>query len=477
MFSKFVSCNDSPLYYQLAEYIKELIHNGDLEAGGKLPSIREISEQTLLSKNTVSSAISVLNGEGYIKSEEKKRAVVMWKPKAPSSPDWFKYINSSKHIPTESVYRSISLKRGRANIINAYEIRLGQDFEPGELIQNTLRKISGYLKDIYHQSYFDLKGIPWVRQAICSHLRRYGIYVDISQILMAQGPLNAMTMITQGILSYGMNVYLPVPNTLNHLKNFASSGFNVVNIPQDDKGIIPSALDEKIRNSRGILHLNTVSYWPNNATMDELRIKSVLDICVKNKTPIMESDMMREYGAEILHTQPMKASDFTENVIYICTFTRPLMPGLRVSAIVGPELVINRLADMRLQADWSMDSISQLIMGELISSGMFYDYIDKIRPMLSERLDETDKLLHKYLDGIAVWRKRPNGLSFWIEFDKSIDTSELNTLKDGVLISPGKIYGEEFKNCIWLCYSGVTLKEFEYTLSVISNAAFEKLKK
>ena len=472
MFHSFKASGDSPLYTQLAEYIKRQIEKSEIHAGERLPSVRQMASETGLSKNTVSSAVAQLEAEGYISIEEKKRPVVLWRKSTMNSPDWYDYLNKSRHMPTANTYQAVSTKRGRSNLINAYEVRLGQDFYPGELMQKVLNKVSLRVKDIYHQSYFDLKGISWVREAVCQHLRRYNIHADSSQVLMSQGPLNSMDMITQGLLGHGMKVFLPVPNTLSHLKIFNSSGFNVVGIPQDEEGIRPDILDSKTRGAKGILHVNTVSYWPNSATMSEKRIKEVLEVCVKNKIPVMESDMMREYGAEAPPAMPMKSYDTTGNVIYICTFTRPLIPGLRVSAIVGPEIVINKLSDIRLQTDWAMDSVSQLIMGELIASGLLYEYTDQLRPLLAERLEKADALMHRYFDGLATWEKNRYGLNFWLVFDKSVDTSRLDTASSGILISPGSIYGEEYKHCLWLCYAGVSLNEFEQILSVISNAVY-----
>lgn len=469
--------NGVPLYQQLYEYIKELIHKGYFDVGQPLPSVRETSRMTGLGKNTILSSFELLSSDGYIDSKPRRRASVIWRKGMPTSPDWFQYLSKSKYVQTDDIYRSANIMRSKAQMINLFDTRLGQDFFPDEPIKKAVSATIRRLGDIHHQSYYDIKGIPWVREAICAYLHKYNIYADSSQVLLAQGPINSITTITHSLLAPGMNVYVPSPNTISPARPFFTAGLNTVEILQDEQGIIPHILDGKTRNRKGLLYLHSFSSWPSTITMSENRIKDVLKVCVKNKLPLVECDMMRECWAEKPSVTPVKSYDSSENVIYIFAVTRPLMPGLRTSAIVGPEVVINRLADVRQQMDLMQDNMSQLVLGELLAGGIFDEYSNKIRPLLKERLNEADALMHRYLDGLAVWRKSPYGLHFWVEFDKRLDTAEFHTEEHGVLIYPGRVCGDEFKHCMWICYAGITLPELEHSLSVVSNAAYRSLKK
>ncbi len=55
-----------PLYYQLAELIRESILAGDLQPGDKLPGERELSEQAGISRMTARQALSYLVREGIV---------------------------------------------------------------------------------------------------------------------------------------------------------------------------------------------------------------------------------------------------------------------------------------------------------------------------------------------------------------------------------------------------------------------------
>jgi len=55
-----------PLYYQLAQLLREQIRAGILKSGGQLPSERELMQEHNLSRNTVRQALDILRKEGLI---------------------------------------------------------------------------------------------------------------------------------------------------------------------------------------------------------------------------------------------------------------------------------------------------------------------------------------------------------------------------------------------------------------------------
>lgn len=55
-----------PIYYQIEEYIKELIENGEIRPGDSLPPEREYAERYQISRMTVRQAFTQLVNEGYL---------------------------------------------------------------------------------------------------------------------------------------------------------------------------------------------------------------------------------------------------------------------------------------------------------------------------------------------------------------------------------------------------------------------------
>ncbi|GAP14520.1 transcriptional regulator [Longilinea arvoryzae] len=61
-----------PLYHQLSEILKELIQSGQIPAGTKLPSERELMDRYHLSRNTVRQAIDLLVHDGFVYQDHGK---------------------------------------------------------------------------------------------------------------------------------------------------------------------------------------------------------------------------------------------------------------------------------------------------------------------------------------------------------------------------------------------------------------------
>jgi len=473
--------SETPLYIQLANYLRSEITDGRILPETKLPSLSVMQSVFSVSRNTCINALEQISSEGLIEISPKKKPVVIYTTNnlpSSSSPDWFRYIKHGKHFPTDELYHRISYLRGQSGLINSYEMRLGKEFHPEIPINEALAKVSKKITGLYHHSFFDVKGIPMVREMVCSAVREYGIEADPSQVLLTSGPMNAMTLICKGLLSIGTNVFAATPNSLKPMNFFNTYGLNIINVNQDEQGIDVEDLKLKTHRARGgILHLNPIAFWPNMTTMTDRRIRDIFSLCAAKKLPVMENDMMREYWLVKEPPIPLKSYDKSGLCIYMYSFTRPLIPGLRMAAVIAPAQVINQLADVKLQTEWSTDTISQLTFGELISENLFKNYMDSIRPALLARRDEVDLMMKRYLGDIATWKKSDYGLNFWVEFNDNIDTRNLACEKEGILIYSGALAGSGFKNCLWLCYSCISLTEMETVLMVISRLAKSAISK
>ncbi len=93
--------------------------------------------------------------------------------------------------------------------------------------------------------------------------------------------------------------------------------------------------------------------------MSEQRRKELLAVCRREALPIIEDDVYGDLWLDGPPPQPLKAGDNSGNVLYIGSISKSLSPGLRIGWIVGPEPVIERLADIKMQTDYGSSSLAQ----------------------------------------------------------------------------------------------------------------------
>ncbi len=467
--------SQKPIYRQLADHIISDIKSGLLRKGRRLPSVREFCSALGLSSNTVTHALDLLRAEGYIHIEPKKRATVTNTERLLNGGfSWDYFMESGKqHQRNSSVYSDRSLIRSKSDIINIYEMRIGEEYTPYIPVREALSRVLEGSERIFHNSFLNVRGTPLAREMVRAQLRKYDIYVDPSEVLVTSGIINGLSIITRGLIRQNMDIFIPSPD-MSGITNMVA-GFNIINLPQDRFGVIPEEFEGRIRRKSGVLLVSAAGNWPNMASMTKERVMEILNICSRNNIIIVENDVMREYWLDVPHNVTFKSLDYTGNVLYIFSLTRPLLPGLRVAAVAGNEKIINILADIKLLGDWGTDIISQLTLGELIKNNIFACYMNLMRPEFVKRRDLADSILRRYIGDIAEWDKPEVGLSFWVRFNEAVDTRKFHAESHGVLVYPGTVHGKKFKNCLWLCFTSVPAEQFQRAVNVISFLARKQL--
>ena len=116
----------------------------------------------------------------------------------------------------------------------------------------------------------------------------------------------------------------------------------------DDKGLIPAALSEaitKVRAAGGkIKFLYCIPNFqnPSGVTMPAARRTEILDICREAEIFVVEDNPYGLLGFDGPVPNAMRSED-SENVIYLGSFSKTIVPGLRVGWALVPQGVKEKL--------------------------------------------------------------------------------------------------------------------------------------
>lgn len=128
-----------------------------------------------------------------------------------------------------------------------------------------------------------------------------------------------------------------------------------------------------------MLFLNPTYQNPTGTTLDLERRRRILEICSKFGIAIVEDDPYSITGYDGTSIPSMKSMDKEGLVLYVSSLTKIIASGLRIGWILGPQTVINHLADVKQQFDFSHPSLPQLIAAKLLSSKHFDEHIMHLR--------------------------------------------------------------------------------------------------
>jgi len=467
MFSNWKPENDSqkPIYEQLADYFKALIKDGSIVDGYKLPSQRDLCNILDVSRPTISKVFELLDYEHLIRIEAKKRAVInIRKDTEEYNPiNWTQYSESSFHIDNSLLYKDYNIIRSEKNLINLFECYFGHDLHPYEPLQEAFSYLSKDLAAIDHRTCFDVRGILSLRRAICDHLRGDGIDVTPSQVLICNSLENAYMTIFEATLNLSSACYIE-EESIFHADNY----LRFIKIPLDNEGMIPMELRKRIKGKKsGMLFIDSDYAMPTGIIHSKERRKELLKISYEHQLPIVECPAVRDCW----HTHPphpsLKAMDRYENVIYIFSLARPFMNPL-LTAIIAPEAVMPSLISVKLVHDEYTDIMSQLLLENLLSKGIYSGYMNGIRPQIINKCSETDAIVRKHFDGIGTWQKPDSGVSFRVNFDFDISRVFKEILSDGILVYPPEVFGSS-RNFLWFNYVGLDMDLLDETLGRVAS--------
>lgn len=467
------------VYQQIVDYIKKMISTGEWDIGSKLPTQRELAKILEVNRSTVVEALDELKAEGLIEGKGGNGTIIVnntWSLMASISPlKWQNYISSSIHKPNLSTIQKINKLEFEKGIIRLGTGELASDLYPHDMMKMVLNNVS---QKVISLGYEEPKGSFFLRKTLSEYLKKYNINVTPSKILIVSGSLQALQLISIGILEQGSTVFVEKPSYLNSLNLFQSCGMRLKGISMDGFGIRGNEIIKSMKNKNSSLLYTIPTFQnPTGNVMSEERRDEIFKICSKERIPIIEDDAYGELWLDEEPPAPLKSRDTNGNVVYLGTASKSLAAGLRVGWLVGPENVIEHLSDIKMQLDYGTSSLSQEVLAEWIASGLYEKYLSQLRNELRIRRQTALNILEKYFVDIATWNKPSGGFYIWLKLKKPISLNKLFELsyKRGVLINPGNVYDFSNNQNLRISYSYALLTDLEKGLKILSKLIREEL--
>ena len=242
-------------------------------------------------------------------------------------------------------------------------------------------------------------------------------------------------------------------------------------VKTDSNGPMPWLIDgSSLNNGTSLLYTIPTFHNPTGRVMGMERREELLAWCKKNRLPIIEDDAYRELYFDDPPPIPIKAMDKSGNVLYLGSISKSLAPGIRIGWIVGPESIIERLGDIKMQTDYGASSVSQWMLTHLFKSGLYDDHLVTLRHQLKTRCHRVLGYLERYFSDIATWNKPTGGFYIWLRLNTQVSSEKLfeNCLKEKVLINPGSIYSFKNNSYIRLSYSYSSMEDMDQGLQILS---------
>lgn len=341
-----------PVYLQLYRQIRDDIIAENYPYNTRLPSKRNLAEETGVSTVTVEHAYALLCDEGYVESRERSGFVVIFR-----KTDGFA---ASGNL--QSSYEA-------SHTVHAYP-----DF-PLSVLSKTMRRVLTEHGDFLLEKSPNC-GCVELRQAIRHYLaRNRGIQVDVEQIIIGSGSEYLYGLIV-GLLGRHRIYAIESPSYKKIEQVYRATEITYDSLPLTSSGIHSTAL---ANTKADVLHITPYRSYPSGVTATASKRHEYIRWSDKANRYIIEDDFESEFSVSTKPTETLFALSDHDNVIYLNTFSKTISPSLRVGYMVLPKHLVESFDKKLGFYSCTVPTFMQYVLTELINNGDFERHINRVR--------------------------------------------------------------------------------------------------
>ncbi len=274
------------------------------------------------------------------------------------------------------------------------------------------------------------QGHPKLREQICDVMALEGIRANPDDILVTTGSQQALDLISRIFIDPGDVVLVEAPSYVGALGTFAQYEARVVHVEMDQSGLSPDALRDAIKTLRyqglriKFLYLIPNYQNPTGVTMPSARRTEILDICREEKIFVVEDNPYGLLGFDRPSPNAMRAQD-SENVIYLGSFSKTIVPGFRIGWALVPQALREKLVIASESSILCPSNFSQLAISSYLADQPWRDQIASFVQLYKARRDAMLETLDQYFPESATWTRPEGGFYIWVNLPAGVDTKAL----------------------------------------------------
>lgn len=419
-----------PKYIQIANNIKKLIDKKEINDGEKLPPIRELSKGIGVNNVTIVNAYKKLKNEGY--AFQKVGSGTFAKRKDMLYIFNREYSKCFKKIKTDDINKIIDFAGETSTEvyfpIDEFKVIINKVLDRDGANALIMQEPLGYeeLRKTINNEFWESK-------------------IAIENILIVSGAQQGIDIASKAILNINDNVIVEKPTYGGALSVFKWRKANIFEVKLEEDGIDIEAFEEVLKKNK-IRCFYTMSYFHNPTGISYSREKKLKLLALARKYDfyIIEDDYLSEliYEDDVIH-EPFRKLDKNDRVIYIKSFSKIFLPGIRLGYIIAPDIFRESLQNSKINTDIATSTLMQRALELYIKEGYFKGHIGFLKEEYKKRYKLMGSLIEKELGRKVKFIDPKGGLNFYIKLnDREITSKTLfYKLKNkGVYITPGVIF-------------------------------------
>ena len=420
-----------PIYLKIYEDLKNKIEKNEYPENSKLPSIRQLALKYKLNNITIMKAFTLLEKEGYI---IKKRGIGIF---VKSKESLFYNTPSNNLIETFKVGQ---LKQN--NLINFASGTPSEDVYPFPIFKklyNDVLEKDGPKIMLYHPT----QGLDELREVIKKTVEDKGILISKDDIQITSGSQQGLDLILKTLSSKRKNKIVVGNPTYHGALNTFKTNCKIYPVEMEEDGFNLTQLEEILSKEKISFIYTTMDFsCPTGVSWSEEKKQKLILLAKKYNTLIVEDDFASELSFYNSPRTSIKSLDSdNKTVIYIKSFSKIIMPGLRLAYMIAPTELISKIVTVKFTTDISTSALDQKVLANFLKGNFLKLHIENLIKIYKERyLVLTEKL--KEIPFLDVIYNIDGGFYVWIKLNDTIDSSQfyLKCKENNILLLSGNVF-------------------------------------
>lgn len=384
-------------YRGILEWVKQQIKEEQLKTGDKIPSIRLLADQFQCSKNTVVKALLELEKQHIVYAKPKSGYYVVDYFQAPTLDEKIDFLSAGP----------------------------GQRIMPYEDFQHCMNQaIDHYKEQLF--TYNDQQGLYTLREELAKYLQQLQVFTIPERLVITSGSQQALHILSALPFPNGKkNILIEQPTYFGMLDTLRLNHLPTIGINLSMDGIDFERLEELFRtNDIKFFYIVPRCHNPLGHYYTNEEKKKMVALAEKYDVYIVEDDFLAELDTDA-KADPLFAYEPNGRVIYVKSFSKVFLPGLRIATVVLPEKMISSFVHYKFSTDFNTSPLSQGALEIYLKNGMFQYHLETVKKLYLNKMNLLIEACALYLPEYVQFTKPKFGFYLTIFLPPQINVDQL----------------------------------------------------
>lgn len=291
--------------------------------------------------------------------------------------------------------------------------------------------------------YGTTEGYLPLREKIAEHMKTaFGVDCSAEELLITSGSQQGLSLLSQIFLDPDDVVLVESPTYLGAINAFTLQHPRFIEVPTDEQGIIPEAL-EKILQEHGkavrLMYVIPEFQNPTGITWTEERRKAFMNVVGAYDFPIIEDDPYGELRYDGEKMKALKSLDTKGQLIFLGSFSKIFMPGLRLAWMAASPEILDKAVKLKQAVDLQSSSFAQRQAYYYMKRYDINEHVRNLVQVYGKRRTLMCETMKQYFPQGITFTYPEGGLFTWVTLPEGMDATALmpKVLAEKVAYVPG----------------------------------------